>query len=217
MSKVTKCLILLTLGLLIMPACASTGRGRSTSSSSIDNSIKKETADTVKNNNNDEDTSNEIDINIDLENSTEDSTTDKKDIKRVGKVNYGFIDIPTDWVNFKDVDVTDPILQYSDTLGKSIITLNAWHDPQGDPEMHAYESWYQIDQEGAKETKGATVILDGREVYQVYGYYDEEDIMLIMWFFKTDDDYMHYIAAEAPLANIENVFSIVEETYSLEQ
>ena len=25
-----------------------------------------------------------------------------------------------------------------------------------------------IDQEGAKETKGATVILDGREVYQVY-------------------------------------------------
>ena len=151
MSKVTKCLILLTLGLLIMPACASTGRGRSTISSSIDNSIKKETADTVKNNNNDEDTSNEIDINIDLENSTEDSTTDKKDVKRVGKVNYGFIDIPTDWVNFKDVDVTDPILQYSDTLGNPYNLMHGMIPRRSLKCMP--ESWYQIDQEGARNQR----------------------------------------------------------------
>lgn len=235
MKKTTKCFILLFFGLIIMPACSSIGRNNSINATKdmkeknvnigdTNNDIEGKDIDIIDIDNDVEDEDiNIIDIN-DSEDSdiksdsllTEDQTG-KKDLKRIGAVNYGYVDIPSDWVKFDDVDVTRPIIQYSDIYGKSIITLDAWEDPEEDPELNAKALWHQIEQEGAQDTSGATVTLGGRQAYQVYGYYADEDIMLIMWVFKTEDNYMHYIAAESSLDNIFDVLALVEESFSLEQ
>ena len=62
--------------------------------------------------------------------SSSSSNVMKKDVKmeemqRVGSDNYGYIDIPKNWLKFRDVDGGDSI-QYTDGSGYNIVTMNAY-------------------------------------------------------------------------------------------
>lgn len=156
-------------------------------------------------------------ISVDVVDHEEEQEETNGDVIRVGEENFGFVDIPSDWVNFRDLGVTEPILQYSDLLGVSIITLNAWEKGEETVEDVATAIWIGMEEEGAIETEGAALELAGYDAIQVYGIYPDEGKVLVTWVFETQDGYMHYVAAESTVENIFEIVLSIEETFSLDQ
>lgn len=139
--------------------------------------------------------------------------------QRIGKEHYGYVSIPAHWIKFIDVNGAENIFQYSDITGRSIVTLNAWGTSDmelsdRDAESFAKRMWYGIEAEGAQDIKGGMTEIYGHTAYQIYGIYPEDGILLAIWIFDGEDGYLHYIAAEAPLDQIEELVAIVERTYS---
>jgi len=52
-------------------------------------------------------------------------TTSSQETKRIGNADYGYIDIPSKWIKFTDIDGTEAV-QYTDGSGYNIVTLNSF-------------------------------------------------------------------------------------------
>jgi len=143
------------------------------------------------------------------------SDTGYEDTQRIGSVENGYTDIPADYVKFEDPSLGSDFMQYSDTTGTNIVTLGHYSDELS---AHSYASAilasFQQDSEmDQSSVTGATVTLDGCDAYQVYGYYPDEDLFLVVWLLDSpEDDYIHYIAVEFTSDNYD-LFEMVEDTY----
>ncbi|NLY72860.1 MAG: hypothetical protein GX079_04125 [Tissierellia bacterium] len=149
-------------------------------------------------------------------------------MQRVGEKGIGFISIPEDWVEFVDLNVNDSI-QYSNILGTSIISLNTFYISSLSEEEQAEFTledaanslWYNLENSGVENIEGAIVELDQREAYQVYGYFTSQDYnlpsIIITWLLEGDDGNIHYVAAEAAVEDIDQVFDYVEDNYSVNE
>ena len=131
--------------------------------------------------------------------------------KRVGSDEFGYITIPENWVNFIDVD-GNSTLQYS-YANIYIATLYAVSTTQIDAYNYASNIMNKLKSEGVQNVQGATVNVGKYSAYQVYGYYANENIWLVCWFFETEDGKTHYISIEGPdrnseYFNIPNSFSL---------
>ncbi len=139
--------------------------------------------------------------------------------KQLGAEKYGFITVPSTWKIFNDPDASsitgNSIKQYCDETGKLIITLNCTEDPQTDAKSAASSCWSQMEQDGATDIQGATVQIANCEAYQVYGYYTDDDVMLVIWVFTDSNDTLHYISAEGPIDSVMNAVKLVETTFTL--
>lgn len=136
--------------------------------------------------------------------------------RKIGIENYGFIEVPAYWVNFKDVDLpTDTtVIQYSDPSGSSIITMNISKNYEQDAQVSADKSFLNMKNEGV-DVEGARVNIGGYEAYQVYGCYEDEGIVFVSWHFKDENNTLHYVAAEGKVDDIMDVVGYIEKTYSL--
>lgn len=136
--------------------------------------------------------------------------------KKVGKKNYGFVEVPDYWVNFKDVDLPSDtsVIQYSDPSGSAIITMNIFENYEQDAQSAAEKSFQNMKNDGV-DVEGARVNIGGYEAYQVYGCYEDEGIILVSWHFKDENNTLHYVAAEGMVNDIMNVVEYIEKTYSL--
>ncbi len=151
--------------------------------------------------------------------SNDDSENKSTDTQRIGSDEVGYVDVPDDFVKFKnDVDLGEGTIQYSDANGKNIVTLQYFDDSRLDAELVAGSMYMQFEEDSNVDQDSltsATVKLDGREAYQVYCYYPDEDIFVVTWSFTSpDDDYIHYVAVEFTSDNMD-LFEMVEDTYSL--
>lgn len=124
---------------------------------------------------------------------------DADDIKVVGDEEYGYIDIPGDWVRFYDIDGNSS-LQYSYST-VYIVTLNHLEDNYTAKE---YASTYldsMRDSDEVRDVTGATVKVGKNQeytAYQVSMYYPADNTYLITYWFDTDDGKVRYIALEGP-------------------
>jgi len=137
----------------------------------------------------------------------------KTEGKRVGSDEFGYITIPENWANFVDVD-GNSTLQYS-YANIYIATLYAVPTTQIDAYNYASNIMSQLQSEGVQNIQGATVNVGKYTAYQVYGYYSNENIWLVCWFFEAEDGKTHYISIEGPdpnseYFNIPNTFSITK-------
>lgn len=150
---------------------------------------------------------------------TEEDSSGSSKTRQVGAEKYGFITVPDTWKNFTDPDAAsitgDPVKQYCDETGKLIITLNCTEDPQSDAKSAASSCWAQMEQDGASDIQGATVQIADCEAYQVYGYYTDDDVMLVIWVFTDSDGILHYISAEGPIDSVMDAVKLVEKTFTL--
>lgn len=148
--------------------------------------------------------------------SSSDSTTKTQ---QLGAEKYGFITVPTTWKTFNDPDASSitgsSIKQYCDETGKLIITFNCMENPQTDAKSAASSCWAQMEQDGATDIQGATVQIANCEAYQVYGYYTDDDVMLVIWIFTDSDGTLHYISAEGPIDSVMDAVKLVEKTFTL--
>lgn len=143
-----------------------------------------------------------------------------------GDETYGYVKVPTDWVNFQDLDGV-PGVQFSNPIGSSIITLDIFDLSQLPQEMLstvtseelAKNVWYNLENSEVTNIVGASVQLMGLDAYQVYGDYVSEDYgwdsVIVCWIFKTEDGVFRYVAAEGGVDDIVNVVTYVESSYTL--
>lgn len=143
-------------------------------------------------------------------------TKQETNVKKIGMDDYGFIEVPANWVEFRDVDLSNnsPVIQYSDPLGKSIISLNTFENNVNKLEDLAQAYGQNIQNDGVKVT-GAKVKIANYDAYQLYGCYENEGIVLVIWLFRDEDNMVHYISAESSLDKITDVVKYVEGTYAL--
>lgn len=161
------------------------------------------------------------DSNSAAENDEKNSKSSESNSKtqQLGAEKYGSITAPDTWKPFSDPDASSitggALKQYCDETGKLIITLNYTESPQTDAKSAASSCWAQMEDDGASDIQGATVTIADCEAYQVYGYYTEDDVMLVIWVFTDQSGVLHYISAEGPIDTVMSAVKLVEDTYTL--
>jgi len=138
-----------------------------------------------------------------IENPKEKTTDTNKNTstntKLVGNDNYGYINIPNDWYDFKDVDGNDS-LQYS--YGTTFIVTMNLVDTELSAKELAENFMYNKQQSSEVEgVTGATITIGDKDqytAYQVYMYYKQDNVYLITYWFEAEDGKVHYLALEGP-------------------
>lgn len=139
---------------------------------------------------------------------------DEKTTKQVGNSTLGYVEIPDEWVKFKDVNAVRG-LQYSSEDAKYIITLDAMATSEVDAETYAKAVAAQLEKEGVKDLSGSMIKISNYEAYQVSGYYDKENIWLYVWCFEAEDGNTHYIGIEGP--DDDNEYFQIFKTFKLKK
>ena len=194
--------ILVSVGL---GACNSSGNSKSKSSSQISSSSK---------------------VLEKANGSLSSSATKKNDVKteetqRVGSDDYGYIDIPKNWLKFRDVDGGDSI-QYTDGSAYNIVTMNAYTKEKANikegEEFTAqtianriYYNWQN--NAGVKKIGGSKSTVAGNEAYQV-NVIMKSGQYLISWIFKKDEK-VYLIALEGNRETLIKLPPYIEKTWSL--
>ena len=194
--------ILISVGL---GACNSSGNSKSKSSSQISSSSK---------------------VSEKANGSLSSSATKKNDVKteetqRVGSDDYGYIDIPKNWLKFRDVDGGDSI-QYTDGSGYNIVTMNAYTKEkakiQEREEFTAqtianriYYNWQN--NKNVNRVWGSKGAVAGNEAYQV-NVIMKSGQYLVSWIFKKDEK-VYLIALEGNRETLIKLPPYIEKTWSL--
>ena len=153
--------------------------------------------------------------------STKKSTTNQE-TKRIGNADYGFIDIPSKWIKFTDIDGTEAV-QYTDGSGYNIVTLDSFTKEKAkvsaDIEFNAeflakkLAVMWQDNQDVGKMT-GARTKVAGLDAYQLQivmksGQY------LITWIFQKDEK-VYTISFEGDAETLKTFIPYIEDTWSLD-
>lgn len=115
----------------------------------------------------------------------------------VGDSYYGYVDIPSDWSRFYDVD-GNSALQYS-YADVFILSMDVVNNSSIDAKTAA-TNFYNSVSESSDITglTAATVKVGKYEAYQVYMFYPSENLFLVTYWFMADDGAVHYLALEGP-------------------
>lgn len=153
--------------------------------------------------------------------STKKSTTNQE-TKRIGNADYGYINIPSKWFKFTDIDGTEAV-QYTDGSGYNIVTLNSFTREKAkvpaDIEFNAeflakkLAVMWQDNQDVDKMT-GARTKVAGLDAYQLQivmksGQY------LITWIFQKGEK-VYTISFEGDAETLKTFIPYIEDTWSLD-
>ena len=153
--------------------------------------------------------------------STKKSTTNQE-TKRIGNADYGYINIPSKWIKFTDIDGTEAV-QYTDGSGYNIVTLDSFNKEKAkvpaDIEFNAeflakkLAVMWQDNQDVDKMT-GARTKVAGLDAYQLQivmksGQY------LITWIFQKGEK-VYTISFEGDAETLKTFIPYIEDTWSLD-
>ena len=148
--------------------------------------------------------------------------TSSQETKRIGNADYGYIDIPSKWFKFTDIDGTEAV-QYTDGSGYNIVTLNSFTREKAkvpsDIEFNAeflakkLAVMWQDNQDVDKMT-GARTKVAGLDAYQLQivmksGQY------LITWIFQKGEK-VYTISFEGDAETLKTFIPYIEDTWSLD-
>ena len=137
--------------------------------------------------------------------------------KRIGNADYGYIDIPSKWIKFTDIDGTEAV-QYTDGSGYNIVTLDSFTREKAkvpaDIEFNAeflakkLAVMWQDNQDVGKMT-GARTKVAGLDAYQLQivmksGQY------LIIWIFQKGDK-VYTISFEGDAETLKTFIPYIED------
>ncbi|WP_037583647.1 hypothetical protein [Streptococcus iniae] len=143
--------------------------------------------------------------------------------QRVGSENFGFVNIPKDWVSFHDVDGKGETLQYSDLTGVNIITLDhvtAERRKVDDLSKYTLEdiggAYAQTLESTGQTTKlwGAKTKVADYDALQINAF-TKTDGIITCWVFKASNNEIYYIALEGDKETFTKVLPYIEQTWSL--
>lgn len=146
-----------------------------------------------------------------------------QETKRIGNADYGYIDIPSKWIKFTDIDVTEAV-QYTDGSGYNIVTMDSFTKEKAkvpaDIEFNAeflakkLAVMWQDNQDVGKVT-GARTKVAGLDAYQLQivmksGQY------LITWIFQKGEK-VYTISFEGDAETLKTFIPYIENTWSLDE
>lgn len=148
--------------------------------------------------------------------------TSSQETKRIGNADYGYINIPSKWIKFTDIDVTEAV-QYTDGSGYNIVTMDSFTKEKAkvpaDIEFNAeflakkLAVMWQDNQDVGKMT-GARTKVAGLDAYQLQivmksGQY------LITWIFQKGEK-VYTISFEGDAETLKTFIPYIEDTWSLD-
>ena len=148
--------------------------------------------------------------------------TSSQETKRIGNADYGYIDIPSKWIKFTDIDGTEAV-QYTDGSGYNIVTLNSFTREKAkvpsDIEFNAEFLAKKLavmwqDNQDVDKMMGARTKVAGLDAYQLQivmksGQY------LITWIFQKGEK-VYTISFEGDAETLKTFIPYIEDTWSLD-
>lgn len=121
-------------------------------------------------------------------------TSSTGEYKRCGRYQYGFVDIPYDWVDFKEAGATIEMCQFSDKTMTSIVTMSYYDSPMPVEELVKALQGYVNEGESPKETYKVTI--GNQDGYMLVSDYTD-GTRLKTFVFKGADNRLHQVAVES--------------------
>lgn len=158
--------------------------------------------------------------------SSDDTKSDTKssvETKRVGSADYGYIDIPSKWIKFTDIDGGDSI-QFTDGSAYNIVTMNGYTKEKanvGEGEDFNAElianriAYYWKDNKEVDKMWGAKTTVSGNEALQL-NIILKSGQYLITWVFQKDDK-VYLMSFEGDKETLAQFIPYIEETWSLDE
>jgi hypothetical protein len=138
----------------------------------------------------------------------EPSAAEFADTKKVGNEKVGYVEVPSTWVNFKDLEGSGTT-QFSNGIGTQIVSMDALNTDDVTAYDYAQALAMVLEDDGMQELTLATVHdIPGYEAYQVYGVYYEQGTVLVCWVFEDGTGITHYLAVEGPVDSPFELFEI---------
>ena len=149
-------------------------------------------------------------------------STTNQETKRIGNADYGFINIPSKWIKFTDIDGTEAV-QYTDGSGYNIVTLDSFTKEKAkvpaDIEFNAEFLAKKLvvmwqDNKDVDKMTGARTKVAGLDAYQLQivmksGQY------LITWIFQKNEK-VYTISFEGDAETLKTFIPYIEDTWSLD-
>ena len=156
------------------------------------------------------------------------SSTDIKttDTKVIGSDEYGYVKVPKDWVNFKDINGGNDI-QSSDTSAYNVVTLNIFRPSQLgiseaeyasiDPKLVANSVYTKHkNSQMFEKMSGTKSKIGGYDAY-VINTLTNTGKYFITYIFKADDGKIHYTSIEGDKDTVTKMIPLLEESWSLKK
>ena len=150
-----------------------------------------------------------------VESKSSDDTKSSVETKRVGSADYGYIDIPSKWIKFTDIDGGDSI-QFTDGSAYNIVTMNGYTKEKanvGEGEVRI--AYYWKDNKEVEKMWGATTTVSGNEALQL-NIILKSGQYLITWVFQKDDK-VYLMSFEGDKETLAQFIPYIEETWSLDE
>ena len=149
-----------------------------------------------------------------------------EDTKVIGSDEYGYIKVPKDWVNFKDINGGNDI-QSSDTSSYNVVTLNIFRPSQLgiseaeyasiDPKQVANSVYSrQESSQMFEKISGSKSKIGGYDAY-VINTLTKTGKYFITYIFKADDGIIHYTSIEGDKDTVTKMIPLLEESWSLKK
>lgn len=158
--------------------------------------------------------------------SSDDTKSDTKssvETKRFGSPDYGYIDIPSKWIKFTDIDGGDSI-QFTDGSAYNIVTMNGYTKEKanvGEGEVFNAElianrlAYYWNDNKELEKMWGAKTTVSGNEALQL-NIILKSGQYVITWVFQKDDK-VYLMSFEGDKETLAQFIPYIEETWSLDE
>ena len=141
--------------------------------------------------------------------------TSSQETKRIGNADYGYIDIPSKWFKFTDIDGTEAV-QYTDGSGYNIVTLNSFTREKAKvPADIEFNAEFLAKKLAVMwKMTGARTKVSGLDAYQLQivmksGQY------LITWIFQKGEK-VYTISFEGDAETLKTFIPYIENTWSLD-
>ena len=156
------------------------------------------------------------------------SSADNKttDTKVIGSEEYGYVKVPKDWVDFKDINGGNDI-QSSDTSSYNVVTLNIFRPNQLgiseaeyasiDPKLVANSVYTKHkNSQLFEKMSGTKSKIGGYDAY-VINTLTNTGKYFITYIFKADDGKIHYTSIEGDKDTVTKMIPLLEESWSLKK
>lgn len=165
--------------------------------------------------------------NLDSSNKNSSSADNKTtDTKVIGSEEYGYVKVPKDWIDFKDINGGNDI-QSSDTSSYNVVTLNIFRPSQLGISEAEYASIHPVQVANSvltsqknsstfKEVWGAQSKIGGYDAYVVNSI-TTTGKYFVTYVFKADDSKIHYTSLEGTKDTLLQIIPLVEESWSLKK
>lgn len=225
MKKLHGILMLLLSSVLLVSCQANKNENKDQNKEQTSQNESNKQEDSKKKDENKKEESNKKDSDSSNKNS---SSTDNKttDTKVIGSEEYGYVKVPKDWVDFKDINGGNDI-QSSDTSSYNVVTLNIFRPNQLgiseaeyasiDPKQVANSVYTKHkNSQMFEKMSGTKSKIGGYDAY-VINTLTNTGKYFITYIFKADDGKIHYTSIEGDKDTVTKMIPLLEESWSLKK